>query len=48
MISMIRSFYLRKIKFTQQTYHDKLSLILNEVGAVLEARVGSVMLSEVS
>lgn len=30
MISMIRSFYLRKIRFTQQTYHDKLTGILTE------------------
>ncbi len=31
MISMIRGFYLRKIRFTQQTYHDKLTHILTEV-----------------
>ena len=31
MISMIRGFYIRKIRFTQQTYHDKLSAILTEV-----------------
>jgi len=29
-ISRIRQFYMRKVKFTQQTYHDKLSLILEE------------------
>jgi nucleolar GTP-binding protein len=29
-ISRIRSFYLRKIKFTQQSFHDKLQLILTE------------------
>lgn len=29
-ISRIRQFYTRKIKFTQQTFHDKLSAILNE------------------
>ena len=29
-ISRIRQFYTRKIKFTQQTYHDKLSTILTE------------------
>lgn len=29
-ISRIRAFYLRKIKFTQQTWHDKLSRILEE------------------
>ena len=29
-ISRIRQFYTRKIKFTQQTFHDKLAAILNE------------------
>ena len=29
-ISRIRQFYTRKVKFTQQTFHDKLSAILNE------------------
>jgi len=29
-ISRIRSFYMRKVKFTQQTYHDRLSVILEE------------------
>eukprot|EP01102_Stenamoeba_stenopodia_P000834 TRINITY_DN10783_c0_g1_i1.p1 TRINITY_DN10783_c0_g1~~TRINITY_DN10783_c0_g1_i1.p1 ORF type:complete len:659 (+),score=170.10 TRINITY_DN10783_c0_g1_i1:74-2050(+) len=29
-ISRIRSFYMRKVKFTQQTYHDKLSQILSD------------------
>ncbi len=29
-ISRIRQFYMRKIKFTQQTYHDKLTTILTE------------------
>jgi nucleolar GTP-binding protein len=29
-ISRIRNFYLRKIKFTQQSFHDKLQLILTE------------------
>lgn len=29
-ISRIRQFYVRKIKFTQQTYHDKLALIITE------------------
>ena len=29
-ISRIRQFYTRKVKFTQQTFHDKLSSILNE------------------
>jgi nucleolar GTP-binding protein len=29
-ISRIRSFYMRKVKFTQQTYHDKLSQILTD------------------
>ena len=30
-ISRIRNFYMRKVKFTQQNYHDKLSAILTEV-----------------
>ncbi|KAK6970186.1 nucleolar GTP-binding protein 1 [Biomphalaria glabrata] len=29
-ISRIREFYMRKVKFTQQTFHDKLSLIISE------------------
>ncbi|GAB6031966.1 Nucleolar GTP-binding protein 1 [Chamberlinius hualienensis] len=29
-ISRIRQFYTRKVKFTQQNFHDKLSLIINE------------------
>jgi nucleolar GTP-binding protein len=29
-ISRIRAFYTRKVKFTQQTYHDKISRILDE------------------
>lgn len=29
-ISRIRSFYMRKIKFTQTTYHEKLSAIVDE------------------
>lgn len=29
-ISRIRQFYTRKIKFTQQTFHDKLAAIINE------------------
>lgn len=29
-ISRIRSFYMRKVKFTQQSYHDKLSQILTD------------------
>jgi nucleolar GTP-binding protein len=29
-ISRIRAFYLRKIKFTQQTFHDKLTQILDD------------------
>ncbi|KAJ7519699.1 hypothetical protein O6H91_20G051500 [Diphasiastrum complanatum] len=29
-ISRIRQFYMRKVKFTQQTFHDKLSTILEE------------------
>ena len=27
-ITRIRSFYMRKVKFTQQSFHDKLSMIL--------------------
>ena len=29
-ISRIRSFYMRKVKFTQQNFHDKLSKILSD------------------
>ncbi len=29
-ISRIRSFYMRKVKFTQQTFHEKLSQIVDE------------------
>jgi len=29
-ISRIRSFYLRKIKYTQQNYHDKLTQIITD------------------
>ena len=29
-ISRIRSFYVRKVKFTQQNYHDRLSTIITE------------------
>ncbi|KAH9498205.1 Nucleolar GTP-binding protein 1 [Bulinus truncatus] len=29
-ISRIRDFYMRKVKYTQQTFHDKLSLIISE------------------
>ncbi len=29
-IGRIRQFYMRKIKFTQQTFHDKLSQILTD------------------
>ena len=29
-ISRIRSFYLRKVKFTQQNFHDKLTQILTD------------------
>ncbi|XP_065666797.1 GTP-binding protein 4 isoform X2 [Hydra vulgaris] len=29
-INRIRSFYLRKIKFTQQSYHDKLTIIITD------------------
>ena len=29
-ISRIRGFYMRKIKFTQQNYHDKLSQIISD------------------
>ncbi|XP_064615993.1 GTP-binding protein 4-like [Liolophura sinensis] len=29
-ISRIRQFYMRKVKYTQQNYHDKLTLILND------------------
>lgn len=29
-IARIRSFYMRKVKYTSQTYHDKLSKILED------------------
>ncbi|RYG54111.1 hypothetical protein EON66_07590 [archaeon] len=29
-IARIREFYMRKVRFTQQTFHDKLSLIVDE------------------
>lgn len=29
-ISRIRQFYMRKVKFAQQSYHDRLSTILEE------------------
>ena len=29
-ISRIRSFYTRKVKFTQQNYHDRLATIITE------------------
>ncbi len=29
-ISRIRQFYMRKVKFTQQNYHDRLSQIIND------------------
>lgn len=29
-ISRIRSFYMRKVRFTQQNFHDRLSLIIQE------------------
>ena len=29
-ISRIRGFYMRKVKFTQQNYHDKLTTILTD------------------
>lgn len=37
-IARIRNFYLRKIKFTQQSFHDKLQLILTEFPK-LEVRI---------
>lgn len=29
-ISRIRSFYMRKVRFTQQNFHERLSLIIQE------------------
>lgn len=29
-IGRIREFYMRKIKFSQQTFHDKLTMIIND------------------
>ena len=39
-ISRIRKFYMRKVKFTQQTVHDKLSAILQDF-PVLDVREAS-------
>lgn len=39
-ISRIRKFYMRKVKYTQQTLHDKLSQILTDF-PVLEVRTQS-------
>jgi len=35
-ISRIRSFYMRKVKFTQQSFHDKLKLILDDFPKIEE------------
>jgi len=35
-ISRIRNFYMRKVKFTQQNFHDRLSLILSEFPKIEE------------
>lgn len=35
-ISRIRNFYMRKVKFTQQNFHDRLSLIINEFPKIEE------------
>lgn len=35
-ITRIRNFYMRKVKFTQQNFHDRLSLIINEFPKIEE------------
>lgn len=35
-ISRIRSFYMRKVKFTQQNFHDRLTIILSEFPKIEE------------
>ena len=40
-IARIRNFYLRKIKFTQQSFHDKLQLILTEFPKLEVSRLSS-------
>lgn len=35
-ISRIRNFYMRKVKFTQQNFHDRLSLIISEFPKIEE------------
>jgi len=35
-ISRIRSFYMRKVKFTQQSFHDKLKLIVDDFPKIEE------------
>lgn len=35
-ISRIRSFYMRKVKFTQQSFHDKLKQILDDFPKIEE------------
>lgn len=40
-ISRIRSFYMRKVKFTQATFHDRLTQILEDFPKINVRRVGS-------
>lgn len=35
-ITRIRNFYMRKVKFTQQNFHDRLSLIISEFPKIEE------------
>lgn len=45
-IQRIRQFYMRKVKFTQQNWHDKLTQILDDfpkVGAVRAARASRLL-----
>lgn len=35
-ITRIRNFYMRKVKFTQQNFHDRLSLIVSEFPKIEE------------
>ena len=39
-ISRIRHFYMRKVKFTQQNFHDKLTQILDDFPKLEASRVG--------
>ena len=39
-IQRIRAFYMRKVKFTQQNYNEKISQILNDFRALVQSKLG--------